>query len=368
MAIRKRRNGQWFYRKWVRLPHGGRIRVFGTPREYGLSNTKAGTEEALRRKQAELIDGEKPTRASSVSSAPYLRDFESIYLEHSRINNKHSTYTSKVEIFERHLTPELGDRRLDEIDYAAIEDLKLALVKARRVVIDGRPEDIDPLGPKTINNVMSVLRNTLTVAVKRRVLGSVPEIDWLDYEDADFDFLTFDEADALLSAASKDGEWGVMVTVALKCGLRQSELLGLQWDDLDLRKGLLRVKRQVYKGRIGSPKSGKGRDVELGDTVLRALKAHRHLRSEWVFCNLDGKRYTDGECKWPLWRACKGAELRRIGWHVLRHTFASHLVMRGAPLRHVQELMGHSTIKMTERYAHLMPEAKRDVVKLLDIG
>lgn len=368
MAIRKRRNGQWFYRKWVRLPHGGRIRVFGTPREYGLPNTKAGTEEALRRKQAELIDGKKVTPRAPTSTSKTVREFAAVYLEHSRVNNKHSTYRSKAEILERHVLPELGDRLLDKVDFGAIEDFKLALTKPRRVVIDGKLEDIGALAPKTINNVLSVVRNMLTTAAKRRLTPAVPEIEWLDYDDADFDFLTFDEAAALQAAADKDAEWGVMICVALRCGLRQSELLGLQWDDLDLRKGLLRVKRQVYKGRVGSPKSGKGRDIELGDTVLRALKAHRHLRSEWVFCDLTGKRYTDGECKWPLWRACKAAGLRRIGWHVLRHTFASHLVMRGATLKAVQELMGHSTIKMTERYAHLMPEAKRDTVKLLDIG
>ena len=74
-----------------------------------------------------------------------------------------------------------------------------------------------------------------------------------------------------------------------------------------------------------------------------------------------------GATKWPLWTSAKEAGLRRIGWHVLRHTFASHLVMRGAPLKTVQELMGHSTIEMTMRYAHLSPDARREAVKLLDI-
>ena len=81
---------------------------------------------------------------------------------------------------------------------------------------------------------------------------------------------------------------------------------------------------------------------------------------------MGGDPLTKGECKHPLWRACKRAGLRRIGWHVLRHTFASHLVMRGAPLKAVQELLGHATIMMTMRYAHLAPEIAREAVKLLD--
>ncbi len=60
------------------------------------------------------------------------------------------------------------------------------------------------------------------------------------------------------------------------------------------------------------------------------------------------------------------AQLRRIGWHVLRHTFASHLVMRGVPLKAIQELLGHATIEMTMRYSHLSPHVGRDAVRLLD--
>ncbi|MDQ3299393.1 MAG: tyrosine-type recombinase/integrase [Myxococcota bacterium] len=67
-------------------------------------------------------------------------------------------------------------------------------------------------------------------------------------------------------------------------------------------------------------------------------------------------------------RICRLAGLRQFGWHVLRHTFASHLAMRGAPLKAVQDLMGHATIQMTMRYAHLAPEVARDAVRLLDMN
>ena len=67
-----------------------------------------------------------------------------------------------------------------------------------------------------------------------------------------------------------------------------------------------------------------------------------------------------------LHAACQRAGLRKIGWHTLRHTFASHLVMKGVPLKSVQELMRHATITMTMRYTHLSPTINREAVKELD--
>jgi site-specific recombinase XerD len=115
------------------------------------------------------------------------------------------------------------------------------------------------------------------------------------------------------------------------------------------------VQRAVARGVLGTPKSGKSREIPLNDKVLAALKRHRHLRGELVFCDEGGRMLSKGVCKWPLWSACKRAGLRRIGWHVPRHTFASHLTMRGAPLEAVQAPLGHSTIEMTTTTAEGVP-------------
>ena len=213
------------------------------------------------------------------------------------------------------------------------------------------PERVSP----PVNNCLTVVRRLLVVAKKRELIEAVPEIEWLKAPKPDFDFLTFDEAARLIAAA--DPEWSCMIVLALKAGLRQGELLALRRED-GHRFGhrSASVRRSVTRGFVTKPKSGKGRDIPLGDEAIAALKAERHLRGPLVFCDAVGRMWKKNEVKHPLWRACRKAGLRQIGWHVLRHTFASHLVMRGAAMKVVQELLGHATIEMTMRYAHLSPD------------
>lgn len=84
---------------------------------------------------------------------------------------------------------------------------------------------------------------------------------------------------------------------------------------------------------MGLTKNGTAREIALGDRVLAAIKAHRHLRGLFVFCTADGQMFRRNQTYAPLARAIKRAGLEAFGWHTTRHSFASHLVMRGVPLR-----------------------------------
>lgn len=121
-------------------------------------------------------------------------------------------------------------------------------------------------------------------------------------------------------------------------------------------------------GHFGSPKGGRSREVPLSARALEALRAHRHLRGPFIFCDERGAYLKNDTLRTGLIRACKRAGRREVGWHTLRHTFASHLVMCGAVLKGVQELLGHASLEMTMRYAHLSPDVRRDTVGLLDSG
>lgn len=178
-------------------------------------------------------------------------------------------------------------------------------------------------------------------------------------------FLTFEEEPRFIAAASD--EWRPMVHTALKTGLRLGELLALKWEDVDLVSGKIVVRRTLWRSTEGSPKGGRSREVALGDDAVAVLKAHRHLRGPYVFCDEKGTRLSHRMVSNLVPRICKKAGLaKRLTMHDLRHSFASHLVMRGVTLKAVQELLGHTSIDMTLRYAHLSPDVKRDAVKLLD--
>jgi integrase len=206
------------------------------------------------------------------------------------------------------------------------------------------------------------------MAVEWGLLTYVPLIKWLDTAEPGFDFLDFTEADRLLEASKPEPQWHIMILTALRTGLRLGELRALRWQDVDLVARKIMVRRSASKNDIGTPKSGHAREVDLGHEVTAALTAHRHLRSELAFAHADGGRMlTENECKHPLRRAYQRAGLRPIGWHMLRHSFASHLTMRGAPLKVVQELLGRSDIRMTMRCAHQSPNARRDAVELFEL-
>lgn len=124
--------------------------------------------------------------------------------------------------------------------------------------------------------------------------------------------------------------------------------------------------------RIGRviPKGGRSRTVDMPASVTTLKAQPRQLRSPWVFADEKGEAFSVKQFNMALDAATEAAgivrDTGRIGWHDLRHTYGSHLAMRGVQLKVIQELMGHATIEMTMRYAHLSPEVKRVAVEVLD--
>lgn len=221
------------------------------------------------------------------------------------------------------------------------------------------------LAAKSVNDHLAILRALLNLAVEWGELAFAPKLKQLKVQHKDIQFLSFEETERFVRVAAT--EWKAFVVTALKTGLRVGELLALKWEDLDLVAGRLLVRRTLWHDQEGTPKGGQTREVPLSNEAIATLKAHRHLKGDYVFCETNGKRLTHSRVKSVVPSTCKKAGLaKRLTTHDLRHTFASHLLMRGVALKAVQELLGHATMEMTMRYAHLSPEVKREAVQVLD--
>lgn len=140
--------------------------------------------------------------------------------------------------------------------------------------------------------------------------------------------------------------------------MRKAEILGLEWARVDLSTSRLTLYRT---------KSGKPRGIPINRAVydaLVALEPEQTRRAGLVFARRDGAAW--GQIRSAFAKALERAGIKGFRFHDLRHTAASHLVMRGASLKDVQELRGHSDLKMTQRYAHLSPAHLRGAVDRLD--
>ena len=237
--------------------------------------------------------------------------------------------------------------------------------KAEKIGAD-LPEKLR-LAPKTVANHLSVLRKALKLAKDYGEIQNVPSFTMPKIPPQDFDHLSFEEAEAFVAAA--DPDWRAMFLLAIRTGLRIGELRALRWSDVDMDRGLVHVRQNAtIDGKIKAPKNNTFREVPLSDEARAALKAHpRHVRSTFVFYQTNGAMLLEHHCKHPCRRASAKAKLGRVVyWHVLRHTFASHLATRGVPMKTIQDLLGHGSLAMTQRYAHLAPNVPRDAVRLLD--
>ncbi len=153
------------------------------------------------------------------------------------------------------------------------------------------------------------------------------------------------------------------IRLAHYTGCRRDEMLRLEWSRVDLKNNL------IHLAGVNT-KNGKRRSVPLNQEARQALLNRARFRSEhcpkspWVFCAKDGERIAS--VKRSFTTACKMAGIENYRIHDQRHTCASWLVSSGQPLTVVRDLLGHSSVKMTERYAHLSPDNVRVAVNVLD--
>ena len=212
-----------------------------------------------------------------------------------------------------------------------------------------------------------MLSRILRYAVDADILVKRPKMELFKVGEADVDFLDFDEYQQLFEANREEPELHAAILLGGDAALRRGEILGLDRNDVDQRTRRISIKRAVWNGIVTLPKSGRGRTLPMTERLARALSDIRHLRGPRVFCREDGSGWTLEVVRAAVGRATKRAGLREIGWHTLRHTFCSHIAMRGVSAKAIQELAGHTDLKTTQRYMHLAPRVLEDAISALEL-
>jgi integrase len=227
------------------------------------------------------------------------------------------------------------------------------------------------LAPKTISNHLNFAHGLFAYArdhgwVNDNPVAAVKRPPQLG-ADPDIRYLEIAELDALLRSVPDDElgriELPLYLTAALT-GLRQGELIALRWRDVDWSAGVVRVRRSITRGKLGTPKSRRSsRAVPMADRVAAELERH-FKRSPFqddddlVFCHPHtGGSYDPSKMRERFKATRDRAGLRDdVRFHDLRHTFGTRMAAAGAPLRFIQEWMGHRSAQTTEIYADYAPD------------
>ncbi|MCK4413979.1 MAG: site-specific integrase [Candidatus Eisenbacteria sp.] len=349
------RRGGWEYDIRTRAPNGEKIRE----RRKSPVASRSGSLRWAQDRERELLirASAAPNSETPRPPVPTLKEFYPRFLREYPEAERHkpSGIAAKRTILKVHLVPLLGSMPLDQIGPAAVQKVKVAL-KDRK--------------PKTVNNVLSVLHTLLTKALEWEVIADPPcRMRLLHCESPEKPFWDFHELERLISCARETG-WREYLAVLLgaKAGLRCGELMALAWTDVDLRRQpqRLTVRTSEWKGHVTETKGRKVRRIPVGAVLAAALMTHRHLRSERVLCCDDGKPLTQKMVRTVVQRVERRAGLHPLGVHALRHTFCSHLAMRGATLPEIMKLAGHVNPSTTMVYMHLSPAAEENAIQKLD--
>ncbi len=282
-----------------------------------------------------------------------FNELADLYLERHAKPKKKSWKECDV-VYLRRLKCFFGHKRLSEITQEMVEEY----IAVRRASIvrkkgDGSPQYLSPAG---LNRELACLKTMFNKAVEwgKVTVSPCARVKKLKEDNKRTRFLSEDEMKRLAEFASP--ELRQILMILIHTGMRKGELQNLKWMDLDFNQNLI---------TIAQSKNGKVRYIPMNVAVKNVLLQRRLSKESqtWVFAGMGRSPYTFRKA---FETARKSAGLEDVRIHDLRHTFASYLCMSGADLITVKELLGHSSLSMTERYSHLTNRHRADAVARLE--
>jgi integrase len=288
-----------------------------------------------------------------------LEDFWTLYFEPQILPMlKYSTRQLYRSLTEKHLIPYFGARKLHEITRLEIQ----RFVTLKRS---------NGYATKTLEHLRNLLSRLFQTAVDWGMLQENPArgLKLPPRETRrETRVLSGDEIRRLMGTLPEPSR--SIFALGIATGLRIGELLGLKVDDVDFASAVLHVRRAVYRGVVGSPKTRRGeRSIPLASHVVGLLKDYlrgRKVKSQWLFASTAGTTLNDRNLmRRQVESTCKALDIPRFGWHSLRHTFRTMAGNQGIQPELVQAILGHESLETTMIYMHREDRAEREAVEKL---
>jgi len=339
---------------------------------------RAESKQEAQERLAEIMRGLKVGSYDPTLAKTPLEEYAPKWLQIKQAEVKPSTLTSYEYALRVHILPDLGKHQLGKLTREAI---KAFLGKKNE---SGLSRDTVRVLHATLRALLeeAVESGIVPVNVARRagkfVKGKADRGEKIQ-------FFSRDELALFLETAKNEAlAYYPLFLCLARTGLRIGEAIGLQCGDLDFAGFGIEVRRNIVKGRVGTPKNGRTRRVDMSQQLAQVLrgeianrkaqllrlgKSADELGNLWLFQSGAGGPLDDSKVRKVLARLLVKAGLPRRNLHSLRHSFASLLIQNGESLAYVRDQLGHSSIQITvDTYGHLVPGGNRRAVNRLDDG
>ena len=297
--------------------------------------SKKDAENALAATKADVLRGEFRFKRDHRIK---FEDFADKYIEYGETNKKRSLERDRYSV--KKLKSQFKDFLFSKITSLQIEEYK----KKR----------LEKVKPATLNRELACLRHMFNLAIKWKMTDENPvkDVEFPEEQEIEMRILNREEADRLIEAAPDYLK--PIIVIALNTGMRRGEILGLRWDDIDFNQHYIYIKQT---------KSGVPRKIPMNSLVVGVLKSVKR-EDRFVFYNSKTKNHLK-YIHYGFKKACEKIGIPDLRFHDLRHSAATLMVTGGVDLVTVKEILGHSKIEMTMKYAHPTPENKRKAVSIL---
>ena len=342
---------------------GKRKPVWERAQKAGFPNTRQGALDLLAVRKAQIVKGDWDNPAARLPFADLAQEFVDVLLPLRRDN----TQVVYKLMLNNHLIPAFGSIDTRQMDSPVLQRFIGTKVE-------------EGLCADYIRNLIQLVKNVIRFGHKHGRLRQMP-VFYLVFPKStkkEIDPFTRDEATALMDAAE---QWRPLIACAIWTGMRQGEILGAEWSNLDADGGTYTVRHNLNRRlELAPTKTGDVGDVWVSEMLLREFDAQKRFvaqcqlgAKDWEASDLIFPRHVDGR---PMRhttvnsahnRICEKAGVRYRSFHTYRHTCASLLIDQKESIKLVQRQLRHEDVMTTLRtYAHLMPEAGPEAFRKFD--